>query len=111
MSFRDDGTPVILDLNSKIGTLERRLSHLDERLCRGGYRSSASANFDKAEVNALRDAVTAMRFCGRMSGPVSPLLEFERLLEVLNDDSSTDEQYDKALLRAEVALESIREPD
>lgn len=64
MSDRCDGTgaPIIERLNAKIGTLERRIDHLASRLEAGTYRSSASADFDRVELAALRDAVRCMRY-------------------------------------------------
>jgi hypothetical protein len=54
--------PVIDGVNGKIAILERRLDHLSRRLERDEYASSASADFDRAEIGALRAAIKALQF-------------------------------------------------
>jgi len=53
--------PVIEGLNGKVGVLERRLAHLEERLTHP-ERKGASQDFDRAEAAALRAALKAMKF-------------------------------------------------
>ena len=54
--------PKIEDANAKIGTLERRAGHLQRRLDVPSYRSSAAADYDRAEVAALRDGIAAIQY-------------------------------------------------
>lgn len=52
----------ISNMNSKIGTLERRMEHLQRRLdVRPTYGETPSADFDRAEISALRAAIQCMR--------------------------------------------------
>lgn len=53
--------PHIDGVNGKIATLERRRDHLKRRLERDDYTSSASADFDRAEVSALDSAIVALK--------------------------------------------------
>lgn len=62
MTNTQDTQPII-GLTSKIGTLERRMEHLQRRLDARSrdYADSASADFDRAEIAAIRVAITCMR--------------------------------------------------
>ncbi len=56
--------PVVINgLSSKIGTIERRIEHLERRLESRSpdYATTASADFDRAEISALKAAVLCMR--------------------------------------------------
>jgi hypothetical protein len=57
--------PVIRHLNGKVAVLERRISFLRRKLDRPEYAASQSAEFDRAEVEALDDAIRALRFVER----------------------------------------------
>lgn len=61
-----ESPPVINGLTAKIGTIERRIEHLERRIENrsSDYASSASADFDRAEIAALKAAIACMRTHG-----------------------------------------------
>jgi hypothetical protein len=54
--------PAIGRVARKIGTLERRADFLRTKLERGDYGSSSSAEFDRAELSALEDAIRLLQW-------------------------------------------------
>lgn len=63
--------PVIDGLNGKVGVLERRLAHLERRL-REPERKGATKDFDRAEAAALRAALNALRYVGKVRDRSTP---------------------------------------
>lgn len=55
----------IPNINAKIGTLERRRTHLQMKVARdeNHYSTSTSAEFDRAEIDAITGAIAALEFC------------------------------------------------
>lgn len=76
----DTQKPVIESVNGKIAVLERRVEYLKRKLESDSYASSASADFDKAELNALRAAIKAMRYHSALGdAKTDPVLALQAL--------------------------------
>ena len=54
--------PVIDKIDAKIGTLQRRQDHLQRKFDRPEYKTTASAEFDRAEIAALYAALQALAY-------------------------------------------------
>lgn len=81
-----NGVPIIAGVNAKIGTLERRMQHLQRRLDADDYRSSNAAEFDRTEVEALRAAIRALRFhAARLAPETDPVVALQRLVAVTQE--------------------------
>jgi hypothetical protein len=58
--------PRIESVTSKLGTAERRLEFLENKLARpGSYASTSSANYDRAEISMLRAAISLFKYAQR----------------------------------------------
>lgn len=76
--------PIIRELSSKIMTLERRRSFLQNRIDRGPDRSAEAVSFDKAEEAALSAAIKALRYHRAALHPeTDPVLAIDELLSVI----------------------------
>lgn len=62
MATKATPPPFIEGLTSKVGTRERRRSHLARRLERADYSGTPAADFDRAEISALDGALELMRW-------------------------------------------------
>lgn len=77
--------PVIVDLLHKLGTLERRRSHLRARL-NGDHKNATSRSYDEAEAHALDAAIEALRYHRReMEGELQASVVLAELVEVVGD--------------------------
>lgn len=95
--------PEIEGTSGKVAVLERRVEFLQRKLDRPDYTNSASADFDRAEVSALRGAIRALRYCSaRLRPEADPVKMLEWFLvetERFHDGEGTDEEFDLAIER------------
>lgn len=72
--------PMITRINFRIGTLERRIDHLQKRLIEG--RSGAQQSYDEAEIGALQAAISALRYHrASLEAETDPVLVLSELLD------------------------------
>lgn len=70
--------------SAKIGTLERRLEWLDERIARFGPQAETGPrlNYDRAERDAIAAAIKALRYHRALLEPeTDPILALQELLD------------------------------
>lgn len=93
-------------VHAKIGVLERRMMHLEERL-REPHRRASSIDFDKAEIGALRDAIRALRLVGLVQdAELDPVLVIDELCAVITEGGG-EGRRSAALDRAERCVAAL----
>lgn len=108
----NERAPIIDGVNGKIAVLERRMEHLKRRLERDEYGSSASADFDRAESNALRSAIKAMRYHSALVDPrTDPVLALQMLHSAADEVARTYgghiERFHDGIAHAERVLREV----
>lgn len=101
--------PSLTGVNTKLGTLERRRNYLDAKLRGGGaYAQSKSSEFDRAEIDAIDAAISALRFCQATRNPNTDLAAFLKWfvneVEVFTDGDGSEDEFDLAMERAKATL-------
>lgn len=112
MTDREDGNgvPIIVGANAKIGVLERRLDHLQRRLREDGYRSAASAEFDRTEAEALRAGIRALRFhASRLQPDSDPVVALDKLVEACTQHLTGHLADDEMIARVKRAASVLSE--
>lgn len=85
------GVPIIEGMQAKIGVLERRAEYLERKLERESYQGTASSDFDRHELSALRAALRTMRFHASSLRPeVDPVVALARLISAASSLLSLD---------------------
>lgn len=102
--------PVIESTSGKVAVLERRIDYLTAKLDRGDYAKSTSAEFDRAEVSALKGAVRALRYCSAMlrpeADPVRALAWFKDEVLKFVEGEGAEEEFDLALQRIDSIIDT-----
>lgn len=60
--MKSNTAPSIQNIAGKKAILERRVDHLKRKLERSDYSDTPSAEFDRAEIPALEDALRCMTY-------------------------------------------------
>lgn len=104
--------PRIERVNAKIGSLERRLAHLEDRVRMGDKPRQRS--FDEAEAEALRAGIAALRYHrAALDAETDPVLALSELVDTVSragliDDTQPGGLAD-AMRRAKRVLRDLEE--
>jgi hypothetical protein len=107
------GLPRIQRVNEKIGSLERRLTHLEQRI-RDTPQGERRRAFDVKEREAVEAAIVALRTHRSMVDPeTSPVLALEELVMAIVEaglhKTSAEPRVEDAIRRAQRVLRDARE--
>jgi len=100
--------PRIERVNAKIGILERRCDWLRTRLAEPG-RNDRQQSFDRAEVEALEAACSALRYHRQsLDADTDPVLSLAEILDAVEESGpALSDRIESAIIRARRVLRDL----